>query len=65
MTRPDFLTQPGAWIRASRTAQAPADYACAVERSITRGESGAITWIVTGLVLVLALLVAVHYFVGA
>jgi hypothetical protein len=30
--RPSFLTRPGLWTRAARTAQSPADYACAVER---------------------------------
>ena len=41
MTRPAFLTQPGAWVRASRTAQSMADYACSIEhneRPISRTE---------------------------
>ena len=41
MTRPNFLTSPGTWVRASRTAQSAADYACAVERGpkpISRAE---------------------------
>ena len=29
--RPDFLTQPGTWIRASRISQTAAEYACPVE----------------------------------
>lgn len=33
MTRPDFLTTPGVWIRASRIDQTRADYACAVEHA--------------------------------
>jgi len=31
MTRPDFLTQPGTWVRASRISQSAADYACPLE----------------------------------
>ena len=34
MTRPNFLLRPGAWTRTARTGQSPADYACAVQRSI-------------------------------
>ena len=32
MTRPNFLTSPGAWIRAPRIDQSPADYASPVTR---------------------------------
>lgn len=32
MNRPAFLNRPEAWTRAARTAQTPADYACAVQR---------------------------------
>jgi hypothetical protein len=32
MIRPEFLTAPTMWTRASRTSQSPAEYACAVER---------------------------------
>lgn len=31
MSRPDFLTSPGTWIRASRISQTAADYACPLE----------------------------------
>ena len=31
MSRPDFLTSPGTWIRASRISQTAADYACPIE----------------------------------
>ena len=31
MSRPDFLTAPGTWIRASRLSQTAADYACPIE----------------------------------
>jgi len=32
--RPAFLTSPGAWIHTRRHAQTPADYACAVQRTV-------------------------------
>ena len=31
MSRPDFLTAPGTWIRSSRISQTAADYACPIE----------------------------------
>ena len=31
MSRPDFLTAPGTWVRASRISQTAADAACAIE----------------------------------
>ena len=34
MTRPAFLTSPGVWIRAPRTAQSATDYACAVQHNV-------------------------------
>ena len=30
--KPDFLTRPDAWTRATRVSESPADYAAAVER---------------------------------
>lgn len=36
MTRPAFLSRPGVWIRTPRTAQTPADYACAVEHNVRK-----------------------------
>ena len=35
--RPNFLTSPGVWVRASRLAQSEADYACSIERSRPHG----------------------------
>jgi len=32
MSRPEFLTRPESWTRASRVSESPADYAAAVER---------------------------------
>jgi hypothetical protein len=31
MSRPDFLTAPGTWVRASRVSQTAADYASPIE----------------------------------
>lgn len=36
MTRPNFLTSPGSWIRSARMDQTPADYASAIEVYTTR-----------------------------
>ena len=36
VSRPDFLTQPGTWVRASRLSQTPAEYAAAVEHHTQR-----------------------------
>ena len=52
MTRPNFLTQPGVWIRTPRSTKSAVDLACAVERGtphISTGER------IAGVVLAIAL----------
>jgi len=34
MTRPNFLTQPGVWIRTPRTIQSRVDQACSVSHNV-------------------------------
>lgn len=59
--RPDFLTQPGTWIRASRISQTAADYACPIEcRSVERSSHRVMYALV-----IFAALLAVAGYLGA
>ena len=55
MSRPAFLTSPGAWIHTRRHAQTQADYACSVQRPVptTNRIAGVLLAVFIGVVLTL------------
>ena len=63
MARPEFLTAPQAWTRASRDSRSAVDRACPLE--IHEGTHPVMRWFLGGLGVVAALLLFVHFYLGA